>query len=221
MPFDAVDTLLAEIQASWPEFLEFVPRDVQTRLEWFWGLEFGQLREHMNAFPDTEDLFGDEGVVVIPRSNDIEPLFNRLAERAGHRSEPMPPIMEAYDGRDTFKYFCLSVDPTALYWRRVKSTTPPHVVAAFTEARISKATRHELGCGKQTREKLIFRTRALTRPTPFNSNLRTLTLMELLQRSCLRAQIIPANFTSDRTLSDQVVEPESPTVPLPPPAELC
>nr|GAT45412.1 predicted protein [Mycena chlorophos] len=200
MVFDPVAILLSEAQATWPKALEFDPQVLERSMEWAWGLGAGQLRAHVESFADAKDLLGDERMVVIPRTKDIQSLFDRVLY---FNPEGMPPIMEA--SREVFTYYSLCLDPTALLpCRLVKRNTPPHIVAMVTEARISGATR-----GIQTRERLVRRTRALTYPTWFRTSVQTLDLLQCLNYSWLHGPLVPDTFTSQASNTTSVILTES------------
>nr|GAT54943.1 predicted protein [Mycena chlorophos] len=163
--------------------------EVQARIERAWGLDFGELEDHLRCFDDAEDLLADKRLAIIPSTTDIDPLYARLLDIS---EEPRPYIMDTYNDRTSFIYLTLPIDPADPFVAyRVKSTTPPHIVALMTDVRIARfAAGH--AATMETRRRLI-QTQNLLGLESF-SNSHTLDRLGRLRTAWTWTRRVPPSF---------------------------
>ncbi|KAK7042336.1 hypothetical protein R3P38DRAFT_2889857 [Favolaschia claudopus] len=155
-----------------------IRRRVRERLEWTWGLGYDHLDEHLQQFSDPQGFLTDDAILVFPQSHVVEELSCR--DDRGEKCVRRPYIQKLYNGRCSFEYILVAIDPASSFsYRVVNSEVPPHLALCTTFGKIMKA---------------------------WGLHQRQLMLMEYIYRKLFWVDVVPSSFLSFD--SDQtMVEP--------------
>ncbi|KAJ7123883.1 hypothetical protein C8R43DRAFT_1241118 [Mycena crocata] len=185
-----------------------ISEEVRNRLEWTWGLGHNHLDEHLHGFDDPHGVLLDENLLVFPHNDMIRDVAFRNANiklRA-----PRPYIQKLYQGRTSFEYVVVPLDPSdPLPPRTLVSNVPPHLVLCTTSGKIQRAW-GKLPSDDYTAFRLSLIERSKT-ATQGNSrpplSIRYLDDMQHIHRTWSFVDFVPSSFLSED--SDQtMVEPD-------------
>ncbi|KAJ7118996.1 hypothetical protein C8R44DRAFT_737841 [Mycena epipterygia] len=131
--------------------------EIRCRLEWAWGLKYQSLDQHLCRFADPHlvDILGDDNSILIPHSDDLSKIFSESALSCTF-SRPHTMIQELYEGRKSFEYLVLPVDPSSEVAPRVLiSSIPPHLTIGLSVDKILKRCGYTQAKYKAFRDSLV------------------------------------------------------------------
>ncbi|KAJ6456602.1 hypothetical protein C8R47DRAFT_1165134 [Mycena vitilis] len=198
--------------------------EVRARLEWNWGLGHHHLDEHLqgigmyflalglwllltNNSVDPAGILMDETLLVFPPNDIITDIWHRYGvAKLGVRR---PHIQQLYDGRKSFEYMVVPINPlSALPARLVSLGVPPHLALCTTSGKMTKAwgalpaeTATALRLSLIERSQAVYHDRPALEMWDFD-------IMKLTHRTWSSSDYVPKSFHSES--SDHTMVEESP-----------
>ncbi|KAJ7666719.1 hypothetical protein DFH06DRAFT_1184586 [Mycena polygramma] len=182
--------------------------EVRARLEWNWGLGHHHLDEHLQGIVDPEGILMDETLLVFPPNDLITDIWHRYGvAKLGVRR---PHIQKLYNGRKSFEYMVVPIDPlSALPARLISLDVPPHLALCTTSGKMMKAW-GALPAETATalRLSVLERSKAVYHGDRPELAMWDLDIMKLTHRTWSSSDYVPKSFHSES--SDQTMVEESP-----------
>ncbi|KAJ7494370.1 hypothetical protein B0H11DRAFT_934111 [Mycena galericulata] len=114
---------------------------IHHRLEWLWGLGYGMLEGHLHNFFDPElvEILLNENLVLFAQPELVREIFLLTSNIPSRSSKRRRMVQDLYEGRDSFEYLVLPVDPSSETTPRVLiSSVPPHLTICSSVGKLIK-----------------------------------------------------------------------------------